>query len=339
MRRLGHALVSLSLLAGCGGPELESSTEPLAQQQAALTTRDVDVAPECQGILGFANTASFQTLNQYVPSNVANNLISRRATSPFVSLTDLSSVSLVGPARLEQLATGARAKGLIGASCVGILDGLALSTDDAAAIVSLVNGISDSELHDVLPNAWNGASNLLNLRPFTSVQAIANVSGIADVSLRNIRNSATLSRPLEALISAVNTAGDRGHGGTRMERHFDWWQTVVGDGRAYRVGRFECFGLEASSVPHGATVRPYLANAAEVRAEVDSTVKSANGNNQIPASVVSAGMANLDERITGRTFKGCYYSYAKDPWSGNSVAFFVDTQNGFSVLTDTYWVE
>lgn len=335
MRRLGQALLAVSLLAGCG-TELEPSSEPIAQQQAPLTSTDVDVAPECQGILGFANTASFQTLDAYLPSDVATNLVTRRTSSPFVSLADVSSVPLVGPARLQQLAGGARTEGLIGPSCVGIMDGLAISTDDDAAIVALVNTISDSELHDVLPDAWNGAVNLLTLRPFTSAQAISNVAGIGEVSLRNIRNSATLSRPFEALIDAVNAVPD-GHTGVIMARHFDWWQYVTTNGR---YGSWlECFGLEPNSVPSGASIRPYLADAAEVRAEVLSTVSTANRNNQISSSVVSAGLANLDALITGRSFKGCYFSYANDPWSGHNAAIFVDTVNGFSVLSETYWSE
>jgi len=40
-----------------------------------------------------------------------------------------------------------------------------------------------------------------------------------------------------------------------------------------------------------------------------------------------------------RHFEGCYISYANDPWSGNNLAFFVDTVSGFSVLTETYWSE
>ena len=195
MRFLASAFVAAGLLAGCGGSEVEPSSSPaVQQQQAPLTGTDVDVAPECQGILGFVNTASFTTLDAYLPSDVAANLVNRRAVSPFVSLADVSSVALVGPARLQQIAGGARSQGFIGSSCVGIMDGLALSTDDAAAIVSLVNTISDSELHDVLPYAWNGAVNLLGQRPFTSVLRLSsNVAGIGDVSLRNIRNSATLT--------------------------------------------------------------------------------------------------------------------------------------------------
>ncbi|MCY1074805.1 hypothetical protein [Archangium lansingense] len=336
MRRLSAALLAVGVFAGCGA-ELEPSSEPIAQQQAALTSTDVDVAPECQGILTFVNTASFQTLDLYLPSDVVSNLVARRTTSPFVSLADVSSVRLVAQARLEQLAGGARSQGFIGSSCVGVLDGLAVSTDDAAAIVSLVNTIDDSELHDVLPDAWNGAVNLLNARPFTSVQAISNTAGIGEVSLRSIRNSATLSRPFEALIAAANAA-PVGHTGAYMARHFDWWQYVTTNG-SYNYGGLVCFGLEPSSVPSGATVRPNLANAAEVRSAVNSALAIANRNNVIPSSVVSAGLANLDALTAGRSFKGCTFGYANDPWSGHSVSIFVDTVNGFSVLTDTYWAE
>jgi hypothetical protein len=342
MRRLGSALLAVSILAGCGGVETEPSPVSLEspsveRQQAPLTTTNVDVAPECQGIITFVNGASFQTLDVYLPSDVATNLVTRRASSPFVTLAQVSAVQGVGEARLEQLAGGARAEGFIGPSCVGIMDELAVSTDDSAAMVSLVNTISDSELHDVLPDAWNGAVNLLNLRPFTSARGISNVAGIGDVSLRNIRNSATLSRPLEALIAAVNAAPQPGNYGANMARHFDWWQLVTGG--HYRSGGPTCFGLEPSSVPYGATIRPNLADAAEVRAEVVRTVTTASPNNQISSSVISAGLANLDALSAGRSFKGCLFSYADDPWSQHSAAIFVDTVNGFSVMTDTYWSE
>ena len=337
MRHHVTACLAMSLLAGCGGSEAESSSQPLARQQAPLTTADVDVAPECQGLLTFANTGTYQELDEFLPSDVATNLVARRATAPFTSLADVSSVRLVGPVRLEQLTSGARANGFIGPSCVGVMDGLAVSTDDSAALVSLVNGISDTELHDVLPDAWNGAVNLLDQRPFTSAQAISNVSGIGEVSLRNLRNSATLSRPFEALVAAVNAVPSDGSSGASLARHFDWWQIVTG--RHYRQGGLECFGLESSSVPYGATVRPNLATATEVHTQVANTLATANRNNQLSGDVISAGLANLDARTAGRSFKGCYFSYANDPWSGHNVAFFVDTVNGFSMLTETYWSE
>jgi DNA uptake protein ComE-like DNA-binding protein len=339
MLRLGSAVLAVSMLVGCGGVESEPSSESPSteSQQAALTSTDVDVAPECQGIITFVNGASFQKLDLYLPSDVVTRLVSQRASSPFVTLAQVSAVQGMGPARLEQLEGGARAQSYIGSSCVGIMDSIAVSTDDSAAIVSLVNTVSSSELHHILPYAWNGAEALLNLRPFTSAQTIANVGGIGDVSLRNIRNAATLSRPLETLINAANAVPGNGHSGVYLARHFDWWEIVTGNG-SYQH-QLECFGLEANSVPYSASVRPYLANAAEVRAEVVGTINAANRFNSIPSSVMSAGIANLDALITGRTFKGCYFGFANDPWSSNSAAIFVDTESGFSVMTMSWWSE
>ncbi|MCY1030302.1 hypothetical protein OV207_02455 [Corallococcus sp. BB11-1] len=331
------------MFAGCGGLETEPSPESLTSpsfesQQAPITTTDVDVAPECKGIITFVNTATFQTLDAYLPSNVATNLVNRRATALFTSLADVSSVSLVGETRLKQLEQGARATGAINSTCVGIFDGVALSTSDAAAIVSLVNTIDDSELHDVLPDAWNGAVNLLNQRPFTTAQAISNVTGIGEVGFRNIRNAATLSRPFETLVTAFNALSSNGSSGAVLKRHFDWWnEASISSG--YVPGNKVCFGLEPSSVPWDAAIRPNLANAAEVNAEVESTLAYVNAQGRISTSVYNNGLANLKARTAGRTFKGCIFSYANDPWSSNSVSIFVDTVNGFSVFTKTWWAE
>nr|WP_163867546.1 helix-hairpin-helix domain-containing protein [Myxococcus eversor] len=339
MRRLGSVVLSMSLFVGCGVAETESpSPAPVQseQQQAPLTASDVDVAPECQGILTFVNTATFAKLDQYLPSNVATNIVARRATASFVSLADLSSVSLVGEARLAQIESGARAEGAITSTCVGIIDQLAVSVDDQAELVSLVNSISDTELHDVLPYAWNGAVNLLNQRPYASAHAIGGTTGIGAVSLRNLRNAATLSKPLESLINAVNALPQPDHG-AKMARHFNWYD-VLGD-RYYHFGIHECFGFEPGESPFDAPLRATPADAAEVRGNFLSALNFANRNNQLNPTTYTHGVNNLNALTEGRSFKGCYFGYANDPWSGNNVAFFVDTVSGFSLMTRTYWSE
>ena len=329
-RAFSSTVLAVSLLVGCGGSDLQSV-------QTSLTTTDVDTPPECQGILTFVNTASFETLDVYLPSNVATNIVDRRAVSPIVSIADLSSISLVGQTRLDQIYAGSVAEGYVGASCLGIFDELAFSSDDETKLVSLVNTISDQEMHDIMPYGWNGAVNLLTLRPYTSVSGISGTAGVGVVSLRNLRNAATLSVPLESLISAVNAISG-GNNGARMARHFNWYTHINSSGSYQQVGA-TCFGIDPSNLPWGAQIRSNLADAAEVHQEVASTVSFANRYNQIPSQVVADGLANLDAQIAGRSFKGCYYSYANDPWSGNNAAFFVDTVNGFSVFTETYWSE
>jgi len=329
MRRIGSALLAFSLLAGCGGTEAEPSSESLERQQAPLTTTDVDVAPECHGILTFVNTATFAQLDAFLPSDVATNLVNRRATAQFVSIADLLTVPLVGPARLEQIETGARTQGLIGSSCVGIEDELALSTDDAARMVSLVNSISSTELHDVLPYAWNGAENLLNTRPFTTVQGIVNTAGIGSVSLRNIRNAATLSVPLETLFATVNSYVG-GNGGLVMARHFDRWELLTGHG--YYNYQADCFGFDDEDLPWGMTGNPTPVDGADVYQHIADRISP-----QTPG--YTAGMATLAALTTGRQFKGCHVGYADDPWSSHGVDFFVDKETGFGVMTDSFWVE
>ncbi|MFB1483465.1 hypothetical protein [Corallococcus sp. RDP092CA] len=346
MRRLGSALLAVSMLVGCGAgseagttPESGSPTPSTEQQPAPLlTTTNVDVAAECTGILEFANTASYALLDRYLPSNVVTNIVNRRATAPFTSLADLSSVPLVGPARLKQLEGGARTLDYIDADCVGIMDGLAISHDDQDAIVALVNSIDDSELHDVLPDAWNGAVNLLNARPFTTAQQIADTAGIGEVSFRNIRNSATLSRPLEALFTAINAIPSNGAQGATVKRHFDWWNVVL-EAQHYRNGK-ECFGLEPSSTPSGAKVRPNLADAAEVRSAVANAFSYVHGNDHVSTEVRDAGFANLDALTQGRSFKGCIVSYELEgSVGGGTIRIYVDTVSGFSVMTETWWAE
>jgi len=337
MRSLHVPLVAVSLIAGCVGAEPAEPSEELGTQQAPLTQTDVDMAPECQGILNFVNSASYATLDAYLPSDLASNLVGQRAISPFTTLASLSSVTGMGAARLEQVEGGARAEGYIGASCVGIMDELAVSADDAARMVSLVNSISSTEMHDILPYAWNGGTNLLNTRPFNSVELISSTAGIGSVSMRNLRNAATLSVPLETLIDAVNSLQQYDFGAT-MARHFDRFDLAWNTGY-YHLNGMECFGIDPEDLPNGTSIRSNLADAAEVYADVADAVAYANRSNQIPSSVVSQGLANLSSRIAGRSFKGCYISYSDDPWSGNNMAFFVDTVSGFSILTETFWSE
>ncbi|MBJ6761572.1 hypothetical protein JGU66_12415 [Myxococcaceae bacterium JPH2] len=343
MRRLGSAILAVSMLAGCGGSVApEPSSENTARQEAPLTSTDVDVAPECQGIINFVNTASFQTLDAYLPSDVASNLVARRTTAPFATLAEVAAVRLVGPARLEQIEGGARAESFITASCVGIVDELAVSADDAAAIVALVNSISSTELHEVLPNAWNGAVNLLTQRPFTNVDAIGNVTGIATVSMRALRNAATLSKPFEDLVAAI-AATPRGDFYGRVYRHFDWWGTLHNRDYYSRVDVQECFGIDPVDIPgypnNLPSMRATLATAAEVNTVIGDTVNYAHHMHPVSPALITAGMNNLTQQTQGRSFKGCYFRYAEDPWSGHNMAFFVDPATGFGVMAETYWSE
>lgn len=301
--------------------------------EAALTATDVDVAPECQGVLDFANQASFATLDAYLPSDVANNIVGARAAAPFASIEQLSSVSGVGAVRLTQIHQGALTEAYIDGSCAGIYDELAVSADDAAAMVDLVNTVSSTQLHDYLPHAWNGAQNLLGSRPFASVSQISATSGIGPVSLRSIRNAATLAHPFEVLAAAVTGL----HRDADVTTRFDWYDAVTNSG-AYSLNGMTCFGVDPQLLPNGTTIRPTLADADEVYDEVVDTIDFANRYDEL-AIDPAPGLANLASLLDGGSFFGCYISYADDPWSGNNLAFFVSTETGLGVLTETRWSE
>lgn len=329
---LGAVAVATAITAfGCASHE---DSQSIGSAASPLTLTDVDVAPECQGIISFVNTASFATLDIYLPSNVASNIVAARAISPFVTLEDLSSVSLVGEARLTQIHQGALAQGYIGASCAGIYDELAVSSDDAQALVSLVNGVSSTELHDYLPYAWNGATNLLNLRPFTTAAQISATSGIGPVSFRNLRNAATLTKPFEALAAAATAL----HRDADILPHFDWYAILTEQQGFYMLNGMTCFGIDPALLPNGTDIRSNLADDQEVYADVADAISFADRNHELTIDP-AVGLANLAARIDGGSFFGCYISYANDPWSGNNMAFFVDTVTGFGVLTETRWSE
>ncbi|MCP3097370.1 hypothetical protein LZ198_00630 [Myxococcus sp. K15C18031901] len=344
-RRLGSAFIAVGLLAGCGGvTEAELSTPEPTQTQAEttpLTSLDVDVAPECEGILDFVNRATYATLDFYLPSNVASGIVNRRVTTPFVSIEDISAIPQVAEARLKEIEKGARAEGYLSPNCIGIYDELALSVDDSSSILHLVNSISSTELHDMLPNAWTGATNLLNTRPFETIQAVSNTSGIGIVSLRHIRNAATLSRPLENLAYELDQLSSNGSHGGKLARHFDWWTTMRNDIRgAYGRTDVECFGIDEDRIPaDGPTLRANLATPADVLARFEYTVQVSDRYNVVPQPLKDAAKANLVNLSAGRSFVGCSYSFEKDPWSGDTVEFFYDPADGFGIWTHTYWSE
>jgi hypothetical protein len=328
------------LTAGCAAPgagEGEGAgagDDDIAAARAALTTTDIDVAPECEGILTYANVASFGALDAFLPSNIAQNIVSARSVSPFATLKSLSDVSGVGPYHLKLIENNARSDDFIDAECAGIYEEIALSHDDAAALVNYVNTVSEAELDGVLHFLINPMTrdNLLANRPFASAGAIADSAGVGVHSFRALRNAATTHGPFEALAAAVNTL-DRD---VTILRHFDWAEAIDSD--SYSLSGMTCFGIDPSLLPNGAMIRPQLADAAEVLSDVSGAVSYANRYNELTIDP-SVGLADLQGRIQGGTFFGCYLDYTPDPWSGVNRDFFVDTVTGFGVLTETSWSE
>jgi DNA uptake protein ComE-like DNA-binding protein len=307
----------------------------VASADLALTTTDVDVAPECAGILDHANQAPLADLAAVLPPVVADRIVGRRLEAPFVSLADVLTVVDVGPARLDQIAAAARAAGRIDASCAGIIELVALSSDDEAAVVAYIDSADDAELRAALPSDAVVPA-LLAARPLSSAAAIAAVRGVGPATFRAVRNAAVAAAsdgPFELLVAAVNDL-DRD---VEIRTRFDWRDLVSDDRDAPgRLTSATCFGIDPALLPAGTTIRPELATATEVEDAIADAVGWANRNHELDPT---AGLADLAERAAGHTFAGCYVRYEPDPWSGINRQFFIGASTSLQVYSDVRWSE
>jgi DNA uptake protein ComE-like DNA-binding protein len=295
-----------------------------------------DTAPACAGLLTYANTASLAALDAYLPSNVAQAIVDARTVAPFGSVASVIAVHGVAEVRLQQLLAAARTAGLVGATCDGIHDQIAVSAAEAAAMVALVNEASADELHGVLAFLINHGvvANLIAGRPVATAGDLALISGVGPAVFRALRNAATIRGPWDELVDAVNEI-DHPDGQIRLDTHFDWVPYVTG---AADFSSMTCFGIDASLLPAGATVRPALATGAEVMAEVGAAVATANYLSELSIDP-APGLADLAWRTAGRAFRGCYISFHPSPWVYDDQRFFVDTDRGAGVLITSHYVE
>jgi DNA uptake protein ComE-like DNA-binding protein len=317
----------LGLVSGCVSPAATSEI-----QSNVLTTGDTDLAADCAGVLDFVNGASLATLDAYLPSNVAQAIAARRASAPFVSIADLSSVSGIAEARLRQIGEAARTTGYIDATCAGVYQELAVSADDAAAMLTFVNTAATEDVIDSLRSsqAETVGPAVVAARPFTSLDQLAAQSGIGPASFRGIRDAAVIG-PFDELVTAVNATPTA----VTLRTGFDPIEALYPDAYGQRSAPI-CFGMPAQIVADaGGTMRPNLADAAEVMARITSAVASAG-----PLPISSApGLADLAAQVAGQSFYGCSLSYQPNPWCGLDRSFYVNTVTGYRVFAETGWCE
>jgi DNA uptake protein ComE-like DNA-binding protein len=329
MQHLSKLFAVLALgVAGCA----TEAAETTATLESAVTTHDVDVAPECEGIIGYVNWAPLQELDAYLPYTVANAITQRRATQPFVDLADVSSISGIAQARLEQITNRAYNLDFIDAECAGVYEELAVSHDDRIAILAYVNTAPEAELAEVArsQNAATAAA-LVAGRPYTTLQAVVDRFGVGPSTFRSIRNAA-IADPFDDLVARVNGV----ERDVAIRLNFDWFALMYE--QPGQQGSMVCFGVPADVVADfGGVMRPNLADGAEVLAEVTSSVDFADRYNEVGDA--TAGLAHLAAQVAGHEFLGCYISYHPDPWSGVNRAFFVDKVTGYRVFTETRWSE
>lgn len=331
MKHLGRQLSSLLpmlALAGCAIDEPTTSTAT----GAVKTIDDTDIATECQGILSYINWASYAELDYYLPVNLANAILARRAVRPFVDLADLSSVSGIAQARLAQITGRAYTLDFIDADCAGVYEEIAVSYDDRAALLAYVNTASSAALEDVVrADKHTVVPAIIAARPFSSLQPLVDIEGIGTSTFRALRDASIVS-PFDALAIQIEDADLD----VSIRTDFDWFETLYQ--QPGRRTRLTCFGISASLVTSlGGTVRPQLADGVEVLAEVNNAIDYADRFGGVGDT--TAGLANLAAQVDGQTFFGCYLNYAPTPWNGINRAFFVNTVTGYRVLTELRWAE
>jgi hypothetical protein len=330
------SLASLAALAGlaAGGCMTDATDAAPASSTArsALTTDDLDYAEECTGILTYAENASVTELHSYLPINVVNALVARRAQGPFNSIAEISAVPGIAEARLAQIGQRANALDYTDAGCDGVFEELAVSFDDAAAIVGYANAASAAALTSVVRfDPDQTVAQLIARRPFTTLQEVVDTYGIGPATLRALRNAA-IDGPLDRLIAQVNNA----HRDVTITLDFDWFAVLFQE--PGRPAHIECFGVDPGlGGAVSGSIRPTLADGNEVVTQVTGSISYANRSGGIGDP--TAGLADLGRQVTGQQFFGCYLGFKPDPWSGIDRAFFVNTTTGYRVLTETRWSE
>lgn len=322
-------LCSLLLAGGCAADGIETGTST----SALLTTDDTDLPVECAGIVTYVNWASYAELDSYLPAAVADDLVARRAVTPFVDLADISSVSGIAQARLAQITGRAYTLDFIDADCAGVYEELAVSYDDRVAILAYVNSASEAALKDVVRfEKHTVAPAIVAARPITTLQQLVDIYGIGPSTFRALRDAA-IESPFDELASRVNDV----ERDVIIRTDFDWFATLYD--QPGQPTSLTCFGIASSIVVGdlGGTLRPTLADDAEVYAEVAGAVDFADRYDEVGDA--TAGLADLAAQVDDQAFFGCYLSFAPDPWSGINRAFFVNNVTGYRVFTETRWSE
>jgi DNA uptake protein ComE-like DNA-binding protein len=247
------------------------ASSPTSTTSSTLTTDDVDYAEECTGILTYAENASFDELHSYLPINVVNALIARRAQGPFHSIAEISAVPGIAQARLALIGQHANQLDYTDVGCLGVFEELAVSYDDAAAIVGYANTASAAVLATVVRfDPDQTVAQLIARRPFTTLQEVVDTYGIGPATLRSLRNAA-IDGPLDRLIAQVNNA----HRDVTITLSFDWFSVLFEE--PGQPAHIECFGMDEGLVHEVfGSIRPTLADGQEVANQITSSVGYAN---------------------------------------------------------------
>lgn len=181
---MSRLIPALLILAACG-----PDGDPAAEGDAAV--RLEEGSPDAIGVLAMLNDASTTVavldIDAKLDSRAAKNLIAHRdGGDPFGSVAEVDAVPWVGDATLDLLVDFARAGGWVPADedFYGVIEGVELTVDQAAAIVHVANTASFDVLDVDVGLDSRAATNLVAQRPFDAVEEVAAVSYVGKTALQ-----------------------------------------------------------------------------------------------------------------------------------------------------------
>ncbi|MBA3460897.1 MAG: proprotein convertase P-domain-containing protein [Deltaproteobacteria bacterium] len=150
------------------------------------------------------NTVPVGVLNGLLDNRAAANLVAAR---PFASLTAVGAVPWIGGNALSSMRGQARTWwnariSTTPASLAGTFDGVTFDETTAAKALEIANARTRTEMVAGGVNS-NGASAIVGNRPYTTIAAIAAVSGVGTSTMRGLHTYAT------ALLSGGSIADDQ----------------------------------------------------------------------------------------------------------------------------------
>lgn len=199
-----RALIVLAMMAACSTPEAETPGNTDVIEDGDFKRILEEGTPEAHGVLTFLNDASttVSVLDERVglDQRAALNLIGHRDGGDMIygtqdddvfdTIAEVDDVFFVGDAAMRSILAYATAKGFVpeSDSFYGMVEGVTFTKDQATGIVNLANSATVKMLDDEVGLDQRAAENIVDTRPFFSVEDVAEVSYVGVGALYAMRD-------------------------------------------------------------------------------------------------------------------------------------------------------
>ena len=188
------------IVVGWAGCTTEGAPPPVAPAADARAVEEG--TPDALGVLAMlddpATTVTALDIDAALDARAATNLIAHRDgpdgrfgtgdDDRFDSIAEVDGVSYVGDAALGRLVDYARSRGYVieDAGVYGVVEGVALSVDDAAAALRVANGANYDVLDVDVGLDARAAAGIVDARPFGTIEDVAAVPYVGRAALEDL---------------------------------------------------------------------------------------------------------------------------------------------------------